>query len=86
MSKAALAPLRYDPSFERPEADEAQTTAAIIATMRQIAETTSRDYGHAVRSVHAKSHGLLRGELRVLDGLPAALAASAPNIRCIRSA
>ncbi len=45
--------------------------------MRGILETTYKDYGHAVRSVHAKSHGLLQGELRVLEGLPAELAQGA---------
>lgn len=30
--------------------------------MRSIEETTSKDYGHAVRSVHAKSHGVFEGE------------------------
>jgi len=29
--------------------------AALLQTMRGVAETTLRDYGHAVRSVHAKS-------------------------------
>ncbi len=38
--------------------------------MRSISETVWRDGGHAHRSVHAKSHGLLRGEMHVLDGLP----------------
>lgn len=33
-------------------------------------ETTSKDYGYAVHSVHAKGYGLLRGEMRVLDDLP----------------
>ena len=42
--------------------------------MRGILETTWQDYGHSVRSVHAKSHGLLQGELRVVDGLPDTLA------------
>lgn len=32
------------------------------------------DSRHAVRSVHAKSHGILKGELEVLPGLPAELA------------
>ena len=33
-------------------------------------ETTSEHYGHAVRSVHAKSHGILKAELTVLPDLP----------------
>lgn len=71
---APTSPLRFDPSMERPEPDEAETFAAIAAQMRKINEITAKDYSHAVRSVHAKSHGLLHGELRVVDGLPASLA------------
>lgn len=37
-------------------------------------ETTSEHYGHAVRSVHAKSHGILEAELTVLPDLPPELA------------
>ena len=68
------APVRYAPSLEQVAPDEAETQKALLATMRGIAETTFRDYGHAVRSVHAKSHALLEGELTVLDGLPPELA------------
>ena len=67
-------PIAYEPSFEIPEELEENTTAELVETLHSISEITSRDYGHAVRSVHAKSHGIIRGELRVLDGLPATLA------------
>jgi hypothetical protein len=67
-------PLRYAPGIERPEADEAEVTQEIIDEMGKVARTVFRHSGHAERGVHAKSHGLLRGELRVLDGLPPALA------------
>ncbi len=67
-------PVCYQPSFEQPAPDEAGTTEALGATMRSILETTSEDYGRAVRSVHAKSHALLKGELRVLPSLPESLA------------
>lgn len=68
------APLRYDPSFEHAEPDEQQTSQELLTALHRILETTHADYGHAVRSVHAKSHGLLRAELRVSDDLPAELA------------
>lgn len=73
----SVRPLPFDPSYERIPDDEAQTSGELLEVMRQIIETTYADYGHAVRSVHAKSHGLLRGELRVLDGLPPELAQGA---------
>ena len=40
------------------------------AAMTREGETTAARHGHAVRTSHAKSHGLLKGELRVLEGLP----------------
>jgi hypothetical protein len=63
-------PLPYDPSYEVPEEDEAETVAGLIEAMQHIAATVDEDTGHAHRGVHAKSHGILRGELRVLDNLP----------------
>jgi hypothetical protein len=67
-------PLRYESSFERLEKDEAETDAALTETMLGISETTFKDSGRGLRSVHAKSHGLLNGTLHVLADLPAALA------------
>lgn len=67
-------PVRYSPDVETPEADEAETSIAIDAALHDILETTSSDYGHAVRSVHAKSHGLFEGELTILPDLPPELA------------
>src|SRR5450432_2342162 len=68
------APVRFGPSVERPDADEAKTTQALIATLRYINEKTFADGGHAIRSVHAKPHGILQGYLEVDTGLPAELA------------
>ena len=68
------APVIYQPGFEARAPDETETIAALIETLRGISETTLEDGGHALRSVHAKSHGLLQGELTVLDGLPPELA------------
>jgi len=62
-------PLRYDPSLEKPEKDEAKTQQGLLETMGKIREKTFADGGHAIRSVHAKSHGLLEGELEVFEDL-----------------
>ena len=64
-----LHPLEYDASFEHTEKDEATSIEELLETMRKIRETTYADTGHAMRSVHVKSHGLLKGELRVMDNL-----------------
>lgn len=65
-----ITPLRYHPALERFEEDETQTRNALLDALRDISATTSRHCGHAMRSVHAKSHGLLLGEIEVLGDLP----------------
>ena len=64
----------YQPEVERPKPDEAQTIEQICSTFDTILETTAKDYGHAVRSVHAKAHAVLEGTLTVDGGLPTELA------------
>ncbi len=60
-------PVRYSPEVETVGADEEATIAQLNATFDVILERTAEDYGRAVRSVHAKAHGVLEGELEV-DG------------------
>lgn len=67
-------PLRFQSSMEQMRENEAELTTGLIETLRKISETTFNHSGHATRSVHAKSHGVLRGHMRVLDGLPPVLA------------
>ena len=72
--QAPTSPQRYDPSLDPMEEDETQTAQDIAETMLRIAGKTFADGGHALRSVHAKSHGLLKAELEVLGGLAPVLA------------
>jgi hypothetical protein len=65
-----LTPVRYDPSMETIDADEAKTTAGLVDTITRIQNAVYSDSGQARRGVHAKSHGVLMGELRVLEILP----------------
>lgn len=67
-------PLEFRTDMERIEDDEADVAIAIGRTMRGIAETVLEDEGQAERGVHAKSHGIVIGELRVHEGLPSSLA------------
>jgi hypothetical protein len=71
---AARPALRYKSEFERIEPDETETTQALIETLTKIQTKVYEDSSHGERGVHAKSHGLLAGELTVLDGLPPDLA------------
>jgi hypothetical protein len=67
---ATADPVRFDPAMETPAPDEAETQKGLVEALHSILETTSSDYGHAVRSVHAKSHGLIRATLTVKPDLP----------------
>jgi len=68
------APLRYQPAYEQPEPDEAETTQGLIDALLEIQDTTFKNSGTPLRSVHAKSHGIVQGTLTVLDNLPEPLA------------
>ncbi|MDH2311311.1 catalase family protein [Methylobacterium brachiatum] len=68
---------RYTPDLETPQPDEDAIHAGMIAQFAKIQTTTLKDYGHAVRGVHAKAHGLLLGRLEVLPDLPPELAQGA---------
>ncbi|OSI50026.1 catalase family protein [Bradyrhizobium canariense] len=72
--KATDAPIRFSPSVERLDPDEAATIEGLIATMRYVNERTFADGRHAIRSVHAKTQGILEGYLEVDAGLPIELA------------
>ena len=63
----------FSPSVETPEPDEAKTIEQLVETLLKISRTTYQDGHHALRSVHAKSHGLLEGQLTVLPNLPVEL-------------
>lgn len=67
-------PIRYHPEVEHLVPDEQAAQDDLIKSFRYIIGKTHKDLGHAQRGVHAKSHALLSGELRVHDGLPAELA------------
>ena len=62
-------PVIYDSKFEVLEENEAKINAELVETLRSISEATFKDSGHATRSVHAKSHGLLCAELKVIENL-----------------
>lgn len=63
-------PIRFHPQLEQFRDDEQQTVADLNESLDRILETTNEDYGHAVRAVHAKAHGVLEGILRIRPDLP----------------
>lgn len=67
-------PVRFSPNVEQVQPDEGEAIQGLSQTFDKILQTTSKDYGHAVRGVHAKGHGIVTGTLAVADNLPPELA------------
>ena len=65
--------LRYTPDVEVQQPDEAALTAEILDIMARSNHVAFERHRHAVRDAHAKSHGILTGELVISGGLPAYL-------------
>ncbi len=60
----------YSPEVEQPALNEPVVFDELSRIMQHITRTMASRYRHAYRPVHAKSHGVLLGTLRVKDGLP----------------
>ncbi len=67
-------PIPYTPDIEKPEADESETINGLNEQFHIIQEQTAKDYGSAVRGVHAKAHAIVNGRIDVVGGLPTPLA------------
>ncbi len=67
-------PIAFTPNIEVRADDEAETIRGLNEQLRLIQETTAKDYGTAVRGVHAKGHAIVKGRLEVLSGFAPALA------------
>ena len=63
-------PILYSPALETREDEEAKTNEEMQETFQDILNITAEDEGRAIRSVHAKSHGILSGTLEILPDLP----------------
>ncbi|MCJ2134160.1 catalase family protein [Methylobacterium sp. J-026] len=68
------APVRYSPDVEKIAANEGKTIEGLNETFDKILTTVADNSGHAVRSVHAKAHGILEGTFTVEADLPPELA------------
>lgn len=74
MNNPPVAPVRYSPQVEKPPEEEVEVIEELRETMLKMSRVMHEHTGHATRSVHAKSFGLLRGSLEVLPNLPPVLA------------
>ena len=71
--EAVMSPVRYDPNLEAIGAQEAEQTAQLVEHIRSCGVAGFERHIHAMRAAHAKSHGILKGELTVAHDLPADL-------------
>ncbi len=60
----------YDPSVEVRRPDEDELVEKIVASINRLNQETFDLHRHAIRQAHAKSHGILKGELIVYENLP----------------
>jgi len=66
--------IRYSDSIEVKQPDEQEISQKIVDSMARVNRLMYEKYRHAIRDAHAKSHGILKGELQVYDNLPQHLA------------
>lgn len=67
-------PIPYSDDLETIGADEDQTIRDMNETFDKILERVAEDEGHAYRSVHAKSHGMIAAKITIREDLPPELA------------
>ncbi len=69
-----MQPIRYSDALETLQPDEAKLGEEIVAQMTAKQAENAERHRHAHRDAHAKSHAVLKGRLRVHEGLPPELA------------
>lgn len=62
--------VRYRDDVEQIQPDEAHIIDAIVESMARGNQLVFDKHRHGLRDAHAKSHGILKGELRVDENLP----------------
>lgn len=65
--------VRYDDTIEVKQPNEDGLIDQIVASIARVNHRVFDKHRHALRDAHAKSHGVLRGDLSVYDGLPTPL-------------
>jgi hypothetical protein len=63
-------PIPYSQDLERPRPDEEKLISRIVKVLHWNNQYQFRKNKHAIRDAHAKSHGILEGELTVYPDLP----------------
>ncbi|HTV33318.1 MAG TPA: catalase family protein [Methylocella sp.] len=60
----------YDPSIEVTQPREAELIDKIVSSIKRTSQRSFIRYDHGIRQAHAKSHGILKGEMTVYPDLP----------------
>ncbi|WP_125721826.1 catalase family protein [Flavobacterium ustbae] len=60
----------YNKNIEVQQQDEQEIMQKIVDSMARVNKLMYEKYRHAIRDAHAKSHGILKGELHIYDNLP----------------
>ena len=66
--------VRYTPDLEEPVPGEAELVRQVVEAMLHANQQVAAKHRHGLRDAHAKSHGVLAGELHVRPDLPEHLA------------
>ncbi|MFC0432549.1 catalase family protein [Kutzneria buriramensis] len=66
--------VRYRPDLEQPFPNEEELVQQVVTAMLHANQQVAAKHRHGLRDAHAKSHGVLAGELRVKPSLPKHLA------------
>ena len=66
--------VRYRADLEQPFPDEDELIRQVVGAMQRANRQVAAKHRHGLRDAHAKSHGVLAGELRVEPDLPEHLA------------
>jgi hypothetical protein len=74
MPTTPTAYVRFADGVEEIQPNETQLIDETVASMARVNRLMFEKHRHAIRDAHAKSHGILRGELHIAPGLPEHLA------------
>ncbi len=66
--------IRYSDNVEVKQPNEDEQTRQVVESMARVNRLMFEKHRHAIRDAHAKSHGIVRGELQIYDNLPEFLA------------
>ncbi len=66
--------VRYSDDVEVKQPDEEEMSRKVSESMSRVNKMMFGQYRHAIRDAHAKSHGIIKGELQVYENLPEPLA------------